>query len=257
MRWILLFLVLVVGVAQSKDEPPKTEGPNQKGATEQRGTEAAPLFVKTPGAATDAERKHEAYEKHEKPWNETALAYATIALAGITLALAVFTALLWCATRKLVIDAKETSKRQLRAYLSVDAAELRDLAIDLKPEGQIRIKNTGATPAYDVTTLIMLTAVKDPFELAGHLKRAVPVGPSQIGPGGALSPTSVIDMAMTQTLLDALTTKSHTLYLHGRIDYTDVFRRPHWTTFRCAQDPDRIGTARLRICSEGNDADRD
>lgn len=189
-------------------------------------------------------------------------------LAAFTILLAFFTLSLWAATNRLAEEAKEaseksrvlaeeTAKRQLRAYLSVDAAELRDLAVDLKPEGQIRIKNSGATPAYDVTTLITLTAVKDPLELAEYLKRAVPVGPSQIGPGGTLSPTSVIDMAMTQTLLNTLTTKSHTLYLHGRIDYTDIFRKPHWTTFRCAQDPDRIGTARLRICSEGNDADRD
>lgn len=103
MRWLILLFALV-GHYSFSNEPPKPQGAAQKPATEQRGSEQSPIFVKAPSPATQTERDNEAYEKHQKPWNETALANATIALAIITAFLAVFTGFLWKATQKLVRD---------------------------------------------------------------------------------------------------------------------------------------------------------
>jgi hypothetical protein len=141
MRWFLLSLALIVGAAQSQ-EPPKPKAPQQKSKTEQRGTEQAPVFVKTPSPTTQAERDHEAYEKHQKPWNETALAYATIALCVITLGLAVFTAFLWNSTRKLVRESNDTARKELRAYVHLESIKVENLVL------LCQVRNRGKTPAY-------------------------------------------------------------------------------------------------------------
>jgi len=119
MRCLFLSFVLAVGIAQSQ-EPPKPDAKQQKAGAKQRGTEKVPIFVKTPAPTTQAERDYETYEKREKPANERKITDATVALAWITGVLALFTAGLWFATYRLVREAKDTAKRQLRAYLSID-----------------------------------------------------------------------------------------------------------------------------------------
>src|SRR6266480_3780961 len=148
-----LTLLLIFGFALSQ-EPPKPKTTQQKSKTEQRGSEKPPLFIKTPSPTTQAERDYETYEKHQKPWNETALAYATIALSVITLALAVFTALLWFATYRLVREAKKTAEEELRAYVFIESASIAGIAIGQEPKIWLLIRNYGKTPGHKVVILV-------------------------------------------------------------------------------------------------------
>jgi len=162
MRWIFLALMLIAMNTQSQ-EPPKSLPANQKAATEQRSGEQSPLLLKTLAPNTEAERNYEVYEKQEKPKNERRITTATVALAWITLALAVFTAGLWLATYGLVKGAKETAERELRAYIGVENIFLRgptlshlganpklpDIAATPDDRVFVRIRNFGRTPAYD------------------------------------------------------------------------------------------------------------
>jgi len=46
---------------------------------------------------------------------------------------------------------KDTAERQLRAYVSVDSAEMIDLTAGFTPAALLRVKNSGQTPAYNLT----------------------------------------------------------------------------------------------------------
>ena len=107
MRWFLLSLALLCGVAQSHEPLPSARKGGEKpqaqtakhdrsATKDERGTEKAPIVVKTlPAEKTKEETDHERYEHHEKPTLDRILSYATIALVGVTAALAFFTYFLW------------------------------------------------------------------------------------------------------------------------------------------------------------------
>ena len=98
--------------AQSKQEAPQAKSGNQDAATEKRGAESTPGFVKSSSQTSERDATYERYEKEEKPANERRVTSATVALAWITGLLALFTALLWYATYRLSADAKKTAIKQ-------------------------------------------------------------------------------------------------------------------------------------------------
>lgn len=86
------------------------------------------------------------------PWTpEDVTAAGTVALAFLTLVLALGTFFLWLATRRLVKDSKKTAERQLRAYVFIEEG-----SIVLNQFGfwniQITFRNFGKTPAYRHST---------------------------------------------------------------------------------------------------------
>ena len=106
---IALFVAFTCSV-YSKEQPIGKAGECQDIAkAEERGTEASPLTIKILPAQDAAEKaaKEEEHRK-EKAHEDSLLASATVWLALVTTALAVFTAFLWNATVKLVREAKRT-----------------------------------------------------------------------------------------------------------------------------------------------------
>ena len=232
MRWFLLALALVVGAVQSREEPPKPKPAANKSDAEQRGTEQAPIFVKTPGPSTDAERDYETYEKHQKPWNETATAYATIALGVITLALAIFTGFLWNATRKLVSEAKDTAKKELRAYLGVKRAYfgIHRYQTNVSFVAHLTIANSGQTTADKVRLALHVGFTDDP---------ATQQFPITFRPGTTYLVAGSewnLHMPMVKEIADALAAKLATAYIWGRIEYVDAFGVDRHSAFRFSSD---------------------
>jgi len=252
MRHLLLIAALIYGVAHSQ-EPQKPKAAEQKATTEQRGTEKSPLFIKTPSPTTQAERDHEAYEKHQKPWNETALAYATIALSFITLALAIFTAFLWRSTSRLVDDAKDTSRRQLRAYLMISRAEI---YIDGAPGSSKRVrisaKNFGQTPAYSVRYWLSMCSKKFPTRVFERDRLSNDVGAGVIAPGDTFATHATIPPLNNG---NAIHDGTYAFYVYGVFLYKDAFGYDWVTPFRYMQiGPGWTDEKEMHICAEGNDA---
>jgi hypothetical protein len=73
------------------------------------------------------------------------IAVGTVFIAAFTVILAFATGFLYVATRDLVNDAKDTSRRQLRAYVFLDQIDLPRFDIDDRRRIMIAWKNTGAT----------------------------------------------------------------------------------------------------------------
>jgi hypothetical protein len=82
--------------------------------------------------------------------HDAILAAFTIGIFTVTYLLARYTRKLWSATTKLVEEADRSSKKELRAYVSVvvGSAVYQEREKNLRFEGKPLMVNTGRTPAY-------------------------------------------------------------------------------------------------------------
>ena len=234
MRYLIavcLALVLALGIAHSQ-EPPKGKVKQQKPAAEQRSTEQAPLFEKTPDPTTQAERDYEHYEKFEKPKNERRITNATIALAWITGFLAFFTFGLWIVTYYLVKDAKDTAKRQLRAYLSPHILTHGNFGDRIRPfRPEFKIRNSGQTPAHDVTVRIKTKILPYPSH------EALPTpdpwhGSFVIGPNSEVNICCELDKLLTDGEREEIKAGTRQrIYVWGDVNYVDAFGSPQSIDF--------------------------
>lgn len=164
MRWLFLVFVLISTSAYSDGHPQPEAKKSHTTSNEKESITSAPITVQilpSPHAEEDA-AKQEEYRK-EKAEEDRSLAKATIWLAIVTTLLAIFTAFLWLSTRKLVMGAEETARKELRAYVATDDTFFvsYESATHLSPglggpstitkytnQLKIAIKNYGRTPAH-------------------------------------------------------------------------------------------------------------
>lgn len=155
-----------------------------------------------------------------------------------------------------VAVAQETAKRQLRAYVLLEKADIS------KPEGypggliQCTVRNFGQTPAKNVA--VRLLSGFKPFPLPPDAFLNVPPPPAggsraDLGPGACIYPAAKPN-ALDEAFIPGLIAGDVALYLLGTIEYVDAFGEPHTTRFRYfyrEPDMDRGMIAH----PEGNDHD--
>ncbi len=158
--------------------------------------------------------------------SDSLLTFSTILLFFATLAV-------WWSTRNLVIGAEKAAKRQLRAYVFVAQVEIGDVGTD-KVKASIVIRNTGQTPAYDVTVSTGANAFNVPGDVTFT---PTPVGPDSsrfvFGPDGLgrrdIPLHSIIGEPNAVTAIKA---GNAALYVWGEIIYQDTFGKTQHTRFR-------------------------
>jgi hypothetical protein len=177
MRLFVLALLLFISSPAQSQQPNQTPNIQTKKNTEGglKGEQKSKTQKDTGNPATagkpqvspligEEKAKRDSSESHEEgtefwpPFAGYRLKITDTLLALFTFGLFVATWLLHRSTKSLVVGAEQTAERQLRAYVFVDASEIRKFGFDQPPEGWLRIKNGGATPAYDLerTGQIML-----------------------------------------------------------------------------------------------------
>lgn len=138
----------------SKNENAYTSNSAQTANNKETEKPGKVISVKVlPAPDTETKSTKEEKKEQEKSKVDNLIAYSTLVLAIVTSILAIFTGALWLATRKLVIDAKDTSKRQLRAYLSVSigGGSYQERHKDIRFEVRPSLLNSGNTPAHNIT----------------------------------------------------------------------------------------------------------
>jgi hypothetical protein len=161
-------------------------------------------------------------------WNaETVTAAGTIALAFLTLVLAVGTLFLWVATRRLVKGADRTAEQQLRAYVFVENAWAKRVGPQDTWEIRYRFRNTGVTPSHE-TKISEIAAIVD-WPMA-----QIPE-PRDESHFGSIAPNGdFIDCVTTRlngiTNYDLLT-ETKAIVLAGKITYRDAFDKRRHTEF--------------------------
>lgn len=197
-----------------------------------------------------------AHETHgnDEPSNtpEWLVAIFTGFLVIVTGYLVHYTKRLWGATGQLVIGSEITAQRQLRAYVGCDRIRILNLPI----RGVVDIKNFGKTMAKDVEIRLAATVHE-----VGTAKFALgqPKGRLVIMPGE----TTGWEEKVGAYDSELLRLGGSTIYVWGRIDYTDAFGERRWTTFRFENDGilrtneltgQPLTEWHVKACQEGNDA---
>lgn len=159
-------------------------------------------------------------------------------LVVVTFLLFIATVGLYCATRDLVIDAKDNSQRQLRAYVYIKPPPtgIQNVMAGKSPYAVVAIRNAGQTPAYNLkirgntgfgTYPLMpsQTFIEAPYGGSMVLNPE-----TEISTGGVISQREDVSEsdrlknASLQADLDSIRDgKIRRLYLFGSITYTDAF----------------------------------
>jgi hypothetical protein len=129
-----------------------------------------------------------------------------------------------------LLDARKSSKRQLRAYVFV--AEVEVIGMDTnEARAAITIRNTGQTPAYDVTISTRAAAFSI-AEVPAFEPASVGIDSSRFvfGPDGH----GRRDIPLHPFFGDSSAFKGavRALYVWGEILYRDAFGKPQYTRFR-------------------------
>jgi len=266
-RYLLGVPLMVAYIGVCSQEPAPSAGksgekPQAQTTQSQQdsGTEQQPLIILSREPPLAQPRNSPAVAKERgKTTNERLLTYSTVWLAAVTTILAIFTGYLWLATKRLVEGAQDTARRQLRAYVSISNAEITGVE-DGCTQARLGIKNSGQTPAYDLTILGGMTIRE--AAVAGQNVNLwpedgdVPFGKTTLGSGQELR--HFIDgPALTPQQRAAVQSGTHGIFLYGEILYKDLFSRDRdrFTRYRLMQGGEAgVRENALVACKEGNEA---
>jgi hypothetical protein len=171
-------------------------------------------------------------------WTPEAITAAgTIALAFLTLVLAVGTLFLWLATRRLVRGTDKTAKAQLRAYVSIKPSGLRKISPTENFHFSFVQLNGGQTPAYSLSQDGELLLVDHPlpenfpFPTLTRTRGSKTMMPPNIPFTGHLVATRQFTKNEIIEILEGRATGARRLYIFGQIDCIDAFKKAHWTRY--------------------------
>ena len=178
---------------------------------------------------------------YDSTWNAAEFAnhWATLIAALSTVLLAIFTWRLWLSTQRLwsvtnntLEHAERTTKKELRAYLSVEPLGINEYVGQNYLVGHFRIRNIGKIPAKDVSVYSTIALDTD------GKRTSFPIGtprisPTVLQPGAGMEFGSYEGWEIPLEQLDSkepLKVKGY-LYVWGEVLYTDELRTSGWTAF--------------------------
>ncbi len=201
------------------------------------------------------------YKKKIEDNEKFITATSTLFIAGFTIALAFATFFLWLATRNLVEDAKETSEKQLRAYIGIQSNETTVYPFELGGFAFIahaELRNFGQTPAYDLT--VQANAVIDVPD-AIPFNNAQSQAQTAAGASIAFRDAGVhvnVGWPISEEDKTAIYTRKKNVFFWGTVRYRDVFDKRHYFTFRLINGQIAVGTTGVYVMGAhplGYDAD--
>jgi hypothetical protein len=268
---ILAFAPIAVAV---QNQP---SGPQDRKTTQQT-TPAAPVAVNCNCTAQTDNSKNKPRGWHKLiTWPEGVATWALILTLG---------AIVWQAVevRRSVNVAigtlnhtRESSERQLRAYVLTELGNIVNVATPLRNSGSytptearvthpdwgpvagMHIKNTGQTPAFKVVHWGNILFREFPLksDLPGPDENLTKSA-SAIGPGIINTKRLVLAKALTEEEISQLRNSTGAIYVYGFISYEDAFGKKHLTRYRLFhnQGSGAVGISTdLTFAEGGNEAD--
>jgi hypothetical protein len=137
------------------------------------------------------------------------------------------------ASRAALRHTKETSKRELRAYVFVTNIEATPIAIGASPRITYTITNSGQTPAKDVLVAAEIDMYpRDVDEEHLEPKFRDGISKSPLAPGAAVTGDIEMTRVLSQMGIDAHASGEAMFIAFGRISYVDAFDERRTTDFR-------------------------
>jgi len=247
---------------QNKHPQTKSQGGENGSNADQRGTESSPLVVKVVlPHDTNPATKSNPQEQDNEPPHEWWVIVPTIALALFTLVLAIYTWKLWGTTKRVAQEAKNSSERQLRAYVEAPTGNplLREWLNGILPVVQVNFRNVGETPAYDMTSALRLEVLDFPYTGTFGPPEQTRGGPAVVNPGQGRFISCATDQPVSNAVRQdiertAVEAGSKALYLWGWVHFLDAFGKRQSVNFRLCFRGQFVRAAPWIYCDEGNDA---
>jgi hypothetical protein len=204
---------------------------------------------------SEEEKRERAEERHQRASTDLRLVLLTGAAALGTIGLAIATILLWRATQRLVLDARENAERQLRAYLGVESSAI-NLTSGGQPEAGVTFKNYGNTPAYEFTINAGLGMAASFEELPPPLPEQIPEARGVLSPGATAMHVRTAPVQIHPDHLTMLADGRLTAFVYGEVTYVDAFKKRRVLKYRLmTRGVVRPHNNALEMCDKGNDAD--
>jgi len=194
------------------------------------------------------------------PWNQAPMPLADeVALGALLVGLAQAVALIWT-----VLLARSTARRQLRAYVGPETFDLLSgTAIQPpvpakadEPGCIVVCRNAGQTPAYDVRLHAEITVIEPKNENSLVFPPLQPALYSVLGPNVSMNSPRNLSRNLTAGEIAEIRTGARAIYVFGRIEYRDAFKKSHFTTFRMRYSGlwPLTAPASLTFAAQGNEA---
>lgn len=127
---------------------------------------------------------------------------------------------------------KETMRRQLRAYVSVELGALEKVVADERPVGSVLVTNSGRTPAYNVTTkIVVLKASPGETVAVPDYQKGMERTHLIIGANHDKRTRKSADFALIQQDIDRAKEYKSAIVVAGITVYDDIFGNTWWTQF--------------------------
>jgi hypothetical protein len=262
MRYALLLIVAIATLGMAAQSQPPTpssgkvhEPPQEKSRTNEQPADQAknksPTTINIVRSYTQPKPNGDAAKKESEPAPDLWLDFLTALLVGVGLIQA-----------GIFVSQLRTSKKQLRAYVSVEPGHLAVPGEGDPPtelfEAQPVILNRGQTPAKKCVIKSLLAVHQIPLPI--DFDYSVLAGPSPsvttISPGHhKFNPIFLNGHNSVQEVADIKSASNTRLLVYGDVEYEDVFGGKHTTNFCFYMMWGSKGGAAWVSTPEHNDAD--
>jgi len=273
MKWLVIAIVGTTLMVYGQEPKPHSNADKRHSTTESKdATNAAgqTVIVVNQQASQGQENDHPA-----KPPSYLSRLLSPENLPNIGLLVAAIAAF-WVAIRTLN-HMRESSERQLRAYVLPELGNIVNVATPLRTSGSytptearvthpdwgpvtgMHIKNTGQTPAFKVVHWGNILFREFPLksDLPGKDEKLIKPT-STIGPGIINTKRLSLAKALTEEEITQLRNSTGAVYVYGEISYEDAFGKKHITRYRTFhnQNSGAVGISTdLTFAEGGNEAD--
>jgi len=134
-------------------------------------------------------------------------------------------------TRKEWQSMTDNGRRQLRAYVFPDQANLVWQGTTKPTVAEIVIKNSGQTPAYRLSTAASLSVDDSPLQVDLRVP-SMPDNHTVIPPSGSYTLSVAMDKPLMTDQLKAIQMGTQAIYVFGEIAYDDAFGECRVTRYR-------------------------
>lgn len=151
--------------------------------------------------------------------------------------------------------ARDTARRQLRAYVGLEKAPAPEVKVGEHPSIELNFRNAGHTPASCVrVTAVFGVDHFPPKHLDGKLDGVKSNSVAEILPGRTFKmPMPSTGLAIDQSTFNAIQNGAAAIYCLGKVEYIDVFGSHHKTEFSLMSGGDLGGfPTRFMIPKDGN-----
>jgi hypothetical protein len=156
--------------------------------------------------------------------------------------------------------AKDTAKRQLRAYVYVTPDGLKNLGKDERPQGGVTVHMIGQTPAYDLELLTTIGTL--PYPLTKKIEEFTPSRPTELThsilfPGLTFNNSPTLTYVPTDQQMTVIKQADPVrIFVWGSVTYKDTFLERHHVLFCFNYDKAAVAGERgPQICDRHVEAD--